>query len=144
MPYKDPKKAREAWRRHYHANHEDQRAKIKARRSRYDERNQDHIWQWLLDHPCIDCGESDPAVLEFDHLGDKEYGIAQMLCDGTSLQRLRREIAKCEVVCRNCHQRRTSRRNQDWRYLRGGRSSMVEFQDVTLAVAGSIPVAHPS
>ena len=56
---------------------------------------------------CVDCGESDPVVLEFDHLRDKEFGIAQGLRD-RDWQSVLDEMAKCEVVCANCHRRRTA------------------------------------
>ena len=48
-------------------------------------------------------------VLEFDHLGDKEFGIGAGFRD-RSLQALLNEMAKCEVVCANCHRRRTATR----------------------------------
>ena len=58
-------------------------------------------------HPCVDCGESDPVVLEFDHLGDKSFNIAKGLRD-RSWEALVDEMAKCDVVCANCHRRRTA------------------------------------
>ncbi len=69
---------------------------------------------YLLDffqaNPCVDCGERDPLVLEFDHLGDdKSFNIAKGIRD-RSWQALLDEIAKCEVVCANCHRRRTVER----------------------------------
>jgi hypothetical protein len=70
--------------------------------------------QWLLEyfesHPCFDCGETDPVVLEFDHIGDKMFNVAQAL-PYRNWSSILAEIEKCEVVCANCHRRRTARRN---------------------------------
>jgi hypothetical protein len=54
-------------------------------------------------------GEADPVVLEFDHLGDKSFSIGAKLVQ-FKWQRILDEIEKCEVVCANCHRRRTARR----------------------------------
>src|SRR3712207_2550016 len=57
--------------------------------------------RWLLayfeEHPCSDCGEDDPVVLEFDHLGDKAFNIGECLLR-YKWETLLAEIAKCEVV----------------------------------------------
>jgi hypothetical protein len=60
-------------------------------------------------HPCVDCGENDPVVLEFDHVGDKAFNISKGLRDRPWTAVLD-EIGKCDVVCANCHRRRTARR----------------------------------
>jgi hypothetical protein len=69
----------------------------------------DFLVTYLREHPCIDCGETDPIVLEFDHLRDKKFGIAAGLRD-REWQSVLDEMAKCEVVCANCHRRRTAKR----------------------------------
>ena len=56
---------------------------------------------------CVDCGESNHIVLDFDHLKDKKYNISRMIHDGFSWAAIKKEIAKCEVVCANCHRIRT-------------------------------------
>jgi hypothetical protein len=66
--------------------------------------------EFFSSHPCVDCAESDPLVLEFDHLGDKAFGIAKGLRD-RSWRSVVDEMAKCDVVCANCHRRRTARRS---------------------------------
>lgn len=59
---------------------------------------------------CTDCGESDPIVLEFDHVrGEKYLCVSKMVADGYALARIEDEIAKCDIVCANCHRRRTAR-----------------------------------
>jgi hypothetical protein len=63
----------------------------------------------------LDCGESDLAVLEFDHVGEKKAGIADIVNKGISESRVRAEIECCEVVCANCHRRRTASRQGSWR-----------------------------
>ena len=65
--------------------------------------------EYFATHPCVDCSEPDPVVLEFDHLRDKSFDIGQKLLQ-RNWQSILDEIAKCEVVCANCHRRRTARR----------------------------------
>jgi len=72
------------------------------------------IWDFLSSHPCIDCGESDPVVLEFDHQGDKLYDVANML-HWHGLDSVKAEVAKCEVRCANCHRRRTAIQFGTWK-----------------------------
>ena len=76
--------------------------------------NQRRLLEYLLEHPCVDCGETDHVVLEFDHLRDKAYNVSRLLL-GYSWSRILEEIKKCEVVCCNCHRRRTFSRQGAWR-----------------------------
>jgi hypothetical protein len=67
------------------------------------------LMAYFRDHPCVDCGETDPVVLEFDHLRDKKFGIATGIRN-RNWNDVLDEIAKCDVVCANCHRRRTAKR----------------------------------
>jgi hypothetical protein len=68
------------------------------------------VHQFLLAHPCVQCGETDPIVLEFNHLDPtaKAGNLCDLVHGRSSLARLRAEIARCEVLCANCHQRHTT------------------------------------
>ena len=67
------------------------------------------VQEYLETHPCVDCGESDPVVLEFDHVrGEKVMDIAGMKARAASLFTIDNEIAKCDVRCANCHRRKTA------------------------------------
>lgn len=67
------------------------------------------IWKYLQFHPCVDCGETDPIVLEFDHVrGKKEYNVSE-LPNSPNLELLFKEIKKCDVRCSNCHKRKTAK-----------------------------------
>lgn len=66
------------------------------------------IKQYLEQHPCVDCGESDIRVLQFDHVrGVKKDAVTAMIQHCWSMELIQEEIAKCEVRCANCHMRRT-------------------------------------
>lgn len=73
-------------------------------------RNKQFLWNYLKLHPCIDCGEHDPIVLEFDHVQEgKLNSVSNLANNGTSLNKLEAEINKCEVRCANCHRRKTAK-----------------------------------
>lgn len=66
----------------------------------------------------MDCGEDDLRVLDFDHRpgSGKTHNVMFLVSSGYSLARIRTEIEKCEVRCRNCHARVTYERDaRDWR-----------------------------
>ena len=64
--------------------------------------------------PCLDCGVEYPAyVMDFDHVrGEKKFLIARAP-GHVSDDALAAEMAKCDVVCSNCHRERTARRLRD-------------------------------
>lgn len=82
----------------------------KAKRSKHKSRlvNRRFVYSYLSKNPCIDCGESDPVVLEFDHQGNKSGNVSEMIFVN-GLDVIKKEINKCEVVCSNCHKRRTAK-----------------------------------
>lgn len=62
------------------------------------------------DRPCADCGKSYPAyVMDFDHVrGEKRFMLSRAAnWAGGGLELVEEEIAKCDVVCANCHRVRT-------------------------------------
>lgn len=73
-------------------------------------KNAEYANDWLRAHPCVDCGENDIDVLQFDHVRGKYAGISQLIQAQVSTQRLQEEIDKCDVRCANCHLRETKRR----------------------------------
>ena len=68
------------------------------------------MFAYLHEHPCVDCGETDIAVLEFDHRSQatKELRVSALVCQGYKWETIKTEIDKCDVRCANCHRRRTA------------------------------------
>jgi hypothetical protein len=63
------------------------------------------------DKPCADCGvKYHPCAMDFDHLPGSEKSFNISAGKKVSMKRLMAEIAKCEVVCSNCHRIRTHNR----------------------------------
>lgn len=93
----------------FHAqNLEHCRERISKRSRLLRQENFVRLVEYLLEHPCTDCGETDPVVLEFDHLRDKEANVSALI--HRPWRTVEEEIEKCEVVCANCHRRRTYQR----------------------------------
>lgn len=88
---------------------------IHANSKRYEHILREFVYEYLSTHPCIDCGETNIVVLEFDHLENKLYAISNLLRLGAKLGRLEAEIAKCEVRCSNCHTIVEAERHDHWK-----------------------------
>ena len=113
MPFKDITKQREASRRHYAKHRERVIAKAKVNSKIARDRVRVYVNDYLKANPCVDCGETNTIVLEFDHVNDdKVFNISDAVRFGYGMSRIIDEIAKCEVRCANCHRKKT--------YERGG------------------------
>jgi hypothetical protein len=94
----------------YYLEHRDaQKARLLANTERRRNENRRKAAEYLLAHPCVDCGESDLAVLDFDHIGAKTSAVSAMIANGTRWDRIEAEIKKCEVRCANCHRIKTAK-----------------------------------
>lgn len=104
------------------------RRRIRANSKRWYEKNKDthaanmrrcyergkaYVHAYLKTNPCVDCGEDDYRVLEFDHVrGVKRMEISAMR--QRAIKSIAVEIAKCDVRCANCHKRRHFVKGYTW------------------------------
>lgn len=101
------KPCRAAERLDYYQRNKEKELKYKyGRQSDKREEARHFVFSYLGSHPCVDCGESDPMVLTFDHVhGNKKMNVSQMVNQGYSIDAIKSEIDKCVVRCANCHMR---------------------------------------
>jgi len=97
-------KVREYWRTWYYRNRESVAVARKRRKT--------DVRTWLRDYKatlaCVDCGEAHPATLDFHHTNpaEKERSLGDIGKYGWSVQKVQDEIAKCVILCANCHRKR--------------------------------------
>ena len=100
---------KQAYDRAYHARRskEQKTWKQELQRKLQIEKRQ-FMYDYLLSHPCVVCGEDDPVVLEFDHVdrSTKDKAVSNMVVN--SIAKIKTEIEKCRVLCANCHKRHTA------------------------------------
>jgi len=71
------------------------------------------IFEYLGKNPCVDCGENNPILLDFDHIRDKIRPVSVMVSWGCGIKKIEKEIEKCEVRCVKCHRFKTAE-EQGW------------------------------
>lgn len=56
---------------------------------------------------CVRCDEVDPACLDFHHLDPSQKGgaVKEFVRRGASRERVMAEVAKCVILCSNCHRK---------------------------------------
>lgn len=95
---------------HYERNRDDYIRRAVAQVARKRQLNRERIREYLLEHPCMDCGETRLTVLEFDHRDPRaKLRDVAWLAMRRSWKTVLAEIEKCDVRCANCHRRRTAR-----------------------------------
>jgi len=100
---------RSKMREHYRSNVSYYVAKAAKRNGEERAAQREWLKDYLLSHPCVDCGEGDLRCLQFDHItGDKVFEVSNMFKRMFSTEKIRAEIEKCVVRCANCHQRKTA------------------------------------
>ena len=101
-----------AW---YRANWTAANVNLARRKAEQRRRSRKALLAYLLEHPCIDCGESDPRCLDFDHRDPKRKKASiSRLIGYTDWNKLLLEIAECDVRCANCHRKRTAQQFRWW------------------------------
>ncbi len=105
---------RDYTRNHYRNNKQYYVDKAAARDKVVRKLNQQNLIDFLKDHPCVDCGNNDLEVLEFDHVdpSEKLYNVSIML--SFPWKTIQSEIDKCLVRCSNCHTKKTRRQFGWW------------------------------
>ena len=98
---------------HYHQNKTTYLKKAKAWTKDQRNRLKSIVYQHLSSRCCVDCGETDIVVLDFDHLNHKRNSVSVMMRRGVSIETIQKEIAKCQIRCANCHRRKTAK-DQNW------------------------------
>lgn len=102
--------------RNYFKEHPERLVSLTALKDARRLAGQAYVRDHLQSHPCVDCGENDWVILEFDHVrGKKRLEVAILVGSGYSLGAIKDEVAKCEVRCSNCHRRITYQRAGNWR-----------------------------
>lgn len=102
-------------RQYYEKNKEKYIAKNRRNKSRQRVRLRKILWSFKQS-PCQDCGGSfHPWVMELDHRQDtlKVEAVSNLVGGGCTDEKLLNEIAKCDVVCANCHRMRTYLRREE-------------------------------
>ncbi len=72
--------------------------------------SREKLFAYLQTAACLDCGETQPACLDFDHVrGEKTMSVSALVRRGYAWEKIERDIQKCDVRCANCHRKRTAR-----------------------------------
>jgi hypothetical protein len=114
MAYKDKESEREYQKKHYIANKELYKERAKKSRIALRDRNREYVRSIKETNPCKDCGKFyHYSQMDFDHINDNKInGVARLTNTSLSIERIKSEIEKCELVCSNCHRFRTWQRLQ--------------------------------
>lgn len=97
------KEERREYHRKWYLKNKERRVAINAK---WQLKNREWLKEYKKSLFCVRCGESHPACLDFHHIdpSQKKYAIAA-IHTFSSIEKIKEEIAKCIVLCSNCHRK---------------------------------------
>jgi hypothetical protein len=117
MPHRDVEDRKEYLRAYNRQYYQRNRERLLQKQREKNRRHIERVGAWLSEFKkqlsCSRCSESHPATLQFHHRdpNEKDFSIGMYRMGKYSRERILREIAKCEVICANCHAK------EHWSYL---------------------------
>ena len=117
MPYKwkDDKKA---YQKEYHAKwYKENKERAKAQKKKFRAERIAWFQEYKTKQGCRQCGASHPAVLDCHHIdpSEKEFVLSSALRRDWSKERILKELAKCDILCANCHRiHHWNEKNKPW------------------------------
>lgn len=102
------RECKRAYDREFHAKRSPE---VKARKAELQKirKAEIKVWykEWKTSQSCKVCGEDEEACLDFHHLdpSTKEDAVANLIGKAHSIEKIKKEIAKCVVLCANCHRK---------------------------------------
>lgn len=107
MPYKDPEVRRAKQAEYSKKHYEKNKAAIIQKINTKKRANRKWFREYKATLSCISCGENHPSTLDFHHVeprkGDRK--VNKLVSEGHNKLTIKREIAKCVVLCSNCHRK---------------------------------------
>lgn len=102
MPFKDPQKRKEYRRKWYILHASSEKSHVRRRKL--------SIRRWFEGYKsglkCSICSENHPATIDFHHhSGKKDFAVGYMTLNGYSIERIKKELEKCQILCANCHRK---------------------------------------
>jgi len=94
----------------YHKEYyEKNKEKYRAKNQRLRIQSKRRYYQWLLKQSCVDCGETDPILLDADHVGVKTSSLCRLVNSFASWDRIKKELKQCQIRCVSCHRKKTAK-----------------------------------
>jgi hypothetical protein len=118
---------------HYRNNKRIYNERTRTHKAQVLTENMSRISSYLSTHPCVDCGQEDMHLLEFDHVnGQKSRDISDLFTWGFNWSTIEAEIEKCEVRCANCHRIKTIEQGNGWRSTQPTKQPARSYQMVRI------------
>lgn len=92
--------------RYYYRNKDKIKEKASEHKKKQINKSKEWIEKYKEEQKCERCGENRSKALQFHHKEPSKKGkqVSRLVSNGVTIERIKEEIEKCEVICANCHQ----------------------------------------